>query len=288
MQEIAPHIFIETSYSGVTLGAIGWDHCLILIDSPFKAEDARAWRTNLLNLGNSSERLLINLDAHVDRTLGVRAMECTIVGNEEIAEAFRSRPLTFKAQSGESGAEWEFHDGISNTRWAPPDITFTQDLIIHWEESSIILEKWPGAGVGSICIRLPIEKIIFIGDMVTPSQPPFLAEADLPSWIDSLTKLSQPLFNDYIIVSGRGGVIRQNDVKLQLRFLQKVQQKIENLASKTTLLESIDHIIPDLLSDFNFPNQRKSQFQRRLQFGLKQNFLHHFVQNPPDPNVEPI
>ena len=31
MQEISDHIFIETAYAGVTLGAINWPHGLILI-----------------------------------------------------------------------------------------------------------------------------------------------------------------------------------------------------------------------------------------------------------------
>ena len=73
MQELAPHVYIETGYAGVTLGAINWAHGLILIDAPFRAEDTRSWRSNLLNLGGGVDRLLVNLDAHFDRTLGARA-----------------------------------------------------------------------------------------------------------------------------------------------------------------------------------------------------------------------
>ena len=42
MQEISPKVFIETSYPGVTLGAIDWTHGLILVDAPFRPEDIRA------------------------------------------------------------------------------------------------------------------------------------------------------------------------------------------------------------------------------------------------------
>ena len=77
MQELAHHVYIETGYAGVTLGAINWSHGLVLIDAPFRAEDARSWRSALLNLGGGVDRLLVNLDAHFDRTLGVRAMDCT-------------------------------------------------------------------------------------------------------------------------------------------------------------------------------------------------------------------
>ena len=99
MQEIAPHVYIEPGYAGVTLGAINWPHGLILLDSPFRQEDTRSWRSALLNLGSGAERMLVNLDAHFDRTLGTRAMDCTVVGHEKMAQAFRNRPVTFKTQA---------------------------------------------------------------------------------------------------------------------------------------------------------------------------------------------
>ena len=277
MQEIAHHVYIETNYAGVTLGAIAWEHGLIMIDSPFNADDTRAWRASLLKMGISTDRLLVNLDAHVDRTLGVRAMDCTVVGHEEIAEAFRSRPLTFKAQSAETGAEWELQEGIGNTRWAPPEITFTRNLIIHQDDNPIILEAWPGSAIGAICIRLPKEKIIFIGDIVTPHQPPFLAEANLPDWIAGLTRLAGPEFNHYIIISGRTGIIANEEVQVQLTFLEKVKKHLDALAEKGAPPEAAEQLTGLLLADFTIPGERKNQFQRRLQSGLKMYYLRHHM-----------
>jgi len=114
MQEISEHVYIERAYPGVTLGAINWPHGLILIDSPFRPEDVRAWRASLLNLGGGVERLLVNLDVHADRKLGARAMECTVVGHEKMAHVFRNRPVTFKAQGNETGAEWEQYNGLGS------------------------------------------------------------------------------------------------------------------------------------------------------------------------------
>ena len=50
MQEITNRVYLETQYPGVTLGAIGRKHGLILIDSPFRPDDAKSWRSSLLNL----------------------------------------------------------------------------------------------------------------------------------------------------------------------------------------------------------------------------------------------
>lgn len=288
MLEIAPCVYIESAYSGVTLGAIAWENNLILIDAPLKPDDTRLWRSSLSSISHSVERLLINLDAHIDRTLGARAMECTIMGHEAVAEVFRSRPLTFKAQSVDSGAEWEQCEGISNTRWASPDIVFNQELFFHQENSIIHLEKCPGVGIGSICVQMPVEKVIFIGDMVTPNQPPFLADADLPAWMSCLNRLLTTPFKDYKIVSGRGGLIQPGDVKDQLKYLQKVEKVINNLVKKDHLPENLDSYVNNLLTDFSMPAGRKNHFIKRLEYGIKQYFFHHFISSSPDNLPESI
>ena len=103
MQELAHHVYIETSYAGrhtrgdQLVARVDLDRC------PFPPEDARSWRSALVNLGGGVDRLLVNLDAHFDRTLGVRAMDCTVVGHEKMAEIFRNRPITFKTQGQRQG-----------------------------------------------------------------------------------------------------------------------------------------------------------------------------------------
>ena len=100
MQEITRNVHIEDQYPGVTLGVIVTPRGLIQIDAPPSPEDARSWRAALMNLGGGMERVLINLDAHPDRTLGARAMDCTVIAHEKTAYTFRNRPGTFKAQIG--------------------------------------------------------------------------------------------------------------------------------------------------------------------------------------------
>src|SRR5512134_2828422 len=102
MQQIDQGIYYETAYSGVTLGAIISSQDTIMIDAPLRAEDGRAWRNALMNLGANTKRLLINLDAHPDRTLGARVMDCTIIAHQKTALVFRGRPSIFKGQNAES------------------------------------------------------------------------------------------------------------------------------------------------------------------------------------------
>src|SRR5512143_2011023 len=148
MQQIAENIYLEDQFPGVTLGAINLPHGLIQIDAPPSLDDNRTWRATLLNLGGGVERILINLDAHPDRTLGARAMDCTVIAHEKTAQAFRNRPNTFKPQVEETGADWEQFFGLSSVRWAPPEITFTERLVVQWSDHPVVLEHHPGPSAG--------------------------------------------------------------------------------------------------------------------------------------------
>lgn len=276
MQELAHHIYIETSYAGVTLGAINWSHGLILIDAPFRPEDARSWRSALLNLGGGVDRLLVNLDAHFDRTLGVRAMDCTVVSHEKMAEIFRNRPVTFKTQGTETGAEWELHNGLGSIRWVPPEITFTESLMIHWDENPLVLESHPGPAAGAIWAVMPDQRIAFVGDALVPDQPPFLASADLPSWIKALKPLLTPAYQDYLLISGRNGIVAHQQVHRQIVFLEKVEQLLSHMARQKAPAVETEQLVSGLLGDFDIPAQRESIYHHRLQYGLSHYYIRHY------------
>ena len=276
MQELAHHIYIETSYAGVTLGAINWAHGLILIDAPFRPEDARSWRSALLNLGGGVDRLLINLDAHFDRTLGVRAMDCTVISHEKMAEIFHNRPVTFKTQGTETGAEWEQYNSLGSIRWVPPEITFTESLTIHWDQTPLVLESHPGPSTGAIWAVLPDSHIAFVGDALVPSQPPFLASADLPAWIDTLKPLLTPAYQDYLLISGRNGPVAHQQIYQQINFLEKVQHLLEQMARQKAPARETEQLVPGLLGDFDIPPQRENQYYHRLLYGLSHYYIRHY------------
>jgi cyclase len=276
MQEISSHIYIETAYAGVTLGAINWPHGLILIDSPLRAEDTRAWRSALLNLGGGVDRMLINLDAHFDRTLGTRGMECTVLGHEKLAEVFHNRPINFKAQATETGAEWEQYSSQGSIRWVPPEITFSDKMMIHWDDHSLVLETHLGPAAGAIWVEMPNEKIAFIGDAVMVNQPPFLGGASIPAWIASLEQLLSLEYREYLLVSGRGGLVAQQQVRDQIDFLRLVEEQVGGVAKKNATPEDAAALAPGLLKNFNLPAGRELQYEQRLRYGLNHYFVRHF------------
>lgn len=276
MDTIAKNVYIEERYLGVTLGVIVQPRGLVQIDAPPSPEDGRTWRASLMGMGGGPERVLINLDAHPDRTLGARTMDCTVIAQEKTAQAFRNRPNTFKAQGDETGANWEAIPGLGSVRWAPPEISFVEKMILYWGDTPILLESHPGPSAGALWVILPEEKVVFVGDAVTKGQPPFLSYASLPEWIEALKLLQEPAYKGFTIISGRGGVVTAQVVRSQADLLKRIHDKVEKLGSKKAAPAAVDKLADQLLKDFRAPAARQKQYAHRLRYGLNNYYARHY------------
>ena len=159
MDAIAKNVYIEERYLGVTLGVIVQPRGLIQIDAPPSPGQPHMARFPHGH-GNGLERVLINLDAHPDRTLGVRAMDCTVMRMRRPHRPSETRPNTFKAQGG-NRCELGSHSWPGSVRWAPPEISSSR------RSPSIgvippFFSSRPGPSAGAIWVTLPEEKVIFM------------------------------------------------------------------------------------------------------------------------------
>jgi len=276
MQEIAPKLFIETSYPGVTVAGMAWSHGMVLIDAPLRPEDTRSWRAALLSLRSGPERWLVSLDTHLDRTLGTRSMDCTVIAQERVIDIFRSRPVSFKPQTSETGSEWELFENLTSVRWSPPEITFSQSMQVHSGENEILLESKPASGSGATWVTIKNEGVIFVGDAVVVDQPSFLAGADIPAWIESLHMLLTSAYKNQTLICGRGGVINQDRVKTQIKFLEKADSQLRSLADRQAGAAETEKLVHGLLKSIHFPVVKERHYSNRLKWGLHQVYLRHY------------
>lgn len=276
MQSIADNVYIEDNFLGVTLGVIQQSRGLVQIDSPPSPEDSRSWRAALMSLSGGPERVLVILDAHPDRTLGARAMDCTVLAQEKTAQVFRTRPTTFKAQGTETGSDWETIPALGTVRWAPPEISFTNQMSLHWGEAPIVFEHHPGPTAGAMWVVLREEKVAFVGDHVSKNQPPFLAHADLPAWIEALKLLLAAEYRGYTFVSGRGGTVSTSVIRAQAEFIKRVHDRLEKMAKRESSPDATEKLIEPFLEGFKSSAARHKQYAQRLRYGLHQYYARHY------------
>lgn len=305
MQEIRPNIYYEDRYTGVTLGALVLPRGIILLDAPLRAEDSLAWNTSILSRSGKesdaggkdacTDHMLVYLDAHPDRTIGARILETTgqipfIVAHQDTARGFESRPTIFKGQNPDTGAEWEACDDVVSTRWALPDLTFSHSLCLYWDRATngrksnasgvypqqVVLEHHHGSAEGAIWVHLPYEKVLYVGDAVLPNQPPFLENASIPNWLQSLNELLQKIQQGYVIISGRGGPVTETHIRSQAKYLERIQQLLVGFSKKSSAALDVDSLLPDLMDRLEFPKERRSLYTLRMRSGLLHYYERHF------------
>ncbi len=276
MEVIAEKVYIENNFPGVTLGLIAAPRGPVFIDAPPSADDSRSWRAAVMDLSSGPDRVLIHLDSHPDRTIGARAMDCPVIAHEKIVQAFRNRPTIFKAQGDETGAGWEGVASLGTVRWVSPEISFTEKLTLHWGGNPIQLEHHPGPTADAIWVILPEEKVIFVGDLVVKQQPPFLAQANLLSWVEALKELMSPIYRRFTIVSGRGGVVAPQTVKAQLELIEAIHDRLERLAAREAAPEATEKLVSHFLEHYRAPAIRIKHYEQRLRYGLYHYYIRHY------------
>ena len=275
MKKITEGFYYQNAYAGVTLGAVILPHGSLLIDSPLRPEEARSWKTNVLTRSRGTHRLLINLDSHIDRTLGNRYIDLTNIAHKAAAEIIEKRSNIFKGQSANTGSEWEKYPETLGIRWASPTITFNNHLHLHWGDYQIQCNHRPGPSDGAIWVEIPSKQIVFVGDAVVGNQPPFLGNSDLNLWLESLSILRSRKYRDYTIISGRSGKVTMDSVKNQQAVFKSILGRMETLARKESPPEATGKMIPAILSRWKFPQKNKPEYTQRLQHGLMNYYINH-------------
>lgn len=281
MEELAPGILYDEDYPGVTVGAVIQTKGTLIIDAPMRADDARSWKAILLHQGKGIHRILVNMDHHHDRILGNRAMGCNILSHVETFRTFNNRSMVFKGQNEESGSAWENHLDVVGTRWMPPNLTFNEKVQIHWGDYEVWIEHHPGPTAGATWVVVPDERIVFVGDTVTVNQPPFLADAKLEPWIDSLETLVRTKYKTYTIVAGRGGIASLDDVRWMRSYTKLILRRMKKYSDQESPAEELEDLIDPLLEDIDMPSNKEELYRQRLRYGLKQYYLKNYLRKKP-------
>jgi glyoxylase-like metal-dependent hydrolase (beta-lactamase superfamily II) len=266
MRRIAPGVYLETKYPGVQLGAVVTDAGLFLIDSPARADDGRDWIAALAEYGKP--RYLALLDSHPDRVLGARIFDFPSVAHDWTLETMSNWTDSFKGSARPIGAEVDSLKRITSVRKAMPELAFSDQMVIHLGERQIELWHRPGPTPGAIWVVFPQAKVVFVGDAVTVAEPPFIGDADIESWLDTLDDLRTSRLRSYKLVSSRDGLIKPEHINAMARFLRKIPWRLERLNEEGAPPEDAGDLASGLMKGFKIPKARWEQASLRLKVGL--------------------
>ena len=272
MQKLAKDIYVESGFTGVTVGAIVTAEGVICIDAPTSPADARRWRLKLAQLSDKPIQFVINLDHHRDRVLGNAWFEAPVIAHDLTYERVKLLPEMFKGSLSEAGADSDLVPDLVGVRFVPPQITFADRMTLVKGGCQINLVHRPGVSPGAVWVELPAQQIVFTGDAVTNGAPPLMQEADLDAWLEGLAEVQKKKFPAKVIVPGRGAPTDKAGVKTTEDFLKIVRRKVEGLARAKKTRSDAAALAEDLLEHFTTPHALREHYTRRLRAGLEHVF----------------
>jgi cyclase len=268
MRKVVAGIYFEDQFPGLSLGLVETGDGLLLIDAPPRVEDGRQWLAEVSELGKPEYLAL--LDSHPDRTLGARIFELRRIAQEETLRVIDNWSDSFKGGAKPVGGEADQFKRITGVRKAMPEISFTEQIELFLGDRRIHFWHQPGPTSGAMWVVLPKKKTVFIGDAVTVKEPPYIGEANIDVWLESLDVLRAEDMKGYRRVSGRDGRIKRDDINAMARFLRKIPVRLERMAEDVDLEAAAGNIAEELMDDFTVTASRRELAQLRLKSGLLQ------------------
>ncbi len=266
MRTILSGIYVESAYPAVVAGAIASQGQVLLVDAPLRADDARDWLSQVGEIGKP--RFLAVMDHHPDRILASRNLDLPRIAHTTTSETVAHWPDTFKGAHQPVGSEVDRIKRITGMNKLTPDLTFTDSLLIHLGDQAVRFVHQPGPTQGAMWVVLEDRRVVFLGDTVTSSEPPFLGFARLDAWLQGLDRLRESPYKDFKLISGRDGLVDRDAVNNMARFLRKVPIRLERLDGSASLEAKAEAAADDLLSDFKVSSSRRDLCRLRLQAGL--------------------
>jgi glyoxylase-like metal-dependent hydrolase (beta-lactamase superfamily II) len=266
VKELAKGVFLEDGFPGVRLGAVVADGAALLIDTPLRVEDGRDWLTELA--GRGRPRFAILLDDHPDRVYGARSLDLSLIAQRTAREAIAGWPDSVRAGGPLQGAEVDRLRRVSGLTRAVPHLGFDEEMTLYLGGSAIKVLHRPGPRPGSAWVVVPWARVVFVGDTVWTKEPPYLGEADLEAWLESLGELRSSAFSRFKVVSARDGLVRRESITSMASFLRKVVTRMERLEAREEEAEAAGDLAPQLAKGFRIPRPRREQAMLRLQSGL--------------------
>jgi glyoxylase-like metal-dependent hydrolase (beta-lactamase superfamily II) len=270
MQKLTKDLYVETGFPGVTVGAVLTPEGFIGIDAPTHPADVRRWLLKLNQLVQQPFRYLINTDYHRDRVLGSQLFEAPVIAHENASERLRQLPEVFKGGLSEAGADADLAADLAGVKIIPPQITFTNRMVLCVGGHELHLVHRPGPTPGSLWVEVPAAQVVFTGDAVALAVPPPLGDADLEAWLASLAELRKARYPARTIVPGRGGLTDKDGVRAMESFLKQVRRKLDNLLRGKKTRTDAGPAAESLLAGFSVPASLREHYTRRLRAGLEQ------------------
>lgn len=170
------------------------DRGTVVIDTMRKPSDGELLSDHISAHTAKPVRVVINTHYHGDHTFGNRAFAAPIIATRTTRNLMQSR----------LSDSWEQITG-GRVPLPMPDITFDDDLTLHFATCTVHLYEVNGHAPGTVAVHVPERSMVYTSDLVFAGRFPFMGDADLPEWIEALRRMESLEAEHIIPGHGRPG-----------------------------------------------------------------------------------
>lgn len=249
LRQVGPGIFVAIDgpehKAGSNAGFVIGDNAVLVVDSFFNLDAARALVVQIHQLTPKPIRYLVNTHYHLDHTGGDQALRdagAIIVAHRNVRGWVRANNANL------------FGDRITPQLKAQiaavplPDLVTDKDLTIWLGSRKVVVKTVLGHTGGDLAVFVPDSRVVFTGDLLWRKIPPNLIDGSVEEWAATDADFaSMPDAANTIYVPGHGDVADLRDVRDFRGYLLELRNLV-NAARKAGLKENalVDAVVPKL------------------------------------------
>lgn len=264
MKQVAPHVYVEHGYHGVTVGCIVTPSGVICIDCPTRPIDAAAWRAEIAKLTDQPVRFVVLTDAHPDRILGLHCLGGAVITHEAAWQKIKSYGDPPRPSAADLAAN---HADAPQAHAVLPQITFVSRLVLY-RGMTIVIQHVGGATPGSVWVHLPEQRVLFMGDLMACRTHPETSEGDIAAWLDLLAQVQSKSFPVQVIVPGRGSSCNKAALGPMMSYLRAMRTRVQSLVRTRRPRTDTALLVPEFLARYHVPGAEREAARQRIKAGL--------------------
>jgi glyoxylase-like metal-dependent hydrolase (beta-lactamase superfamily II) len=226
--------------------------------------DIRDWRAKIASVSQEPIALLIQTDYDQARAVGPAFFDEALIAHDCTWDRLKiySSEKTLNQINGLIKAD----GGKRTWRARGPDITFSDQLLLHKGERDIYVLYGGGHSCATSMVYLPEHQLVFSGDLVFCNQHPTMNLAETQEWVTALERLSRMKIET--LIPGHGPVCTQDAAQPLAAYIRKMRQRVqESFESGKSKSETSAAMMAEFLDTFPYTDQERDERRQRIKGG---------------------
>jgi cyclase len=257
-----------TNSFGVNTGVVIGNDAVLVVDTRISAKQAQMFITDIKKITGKPIKYVVNTHFHLDHSWGnceFVKLGATVIGHEN------GRLAAPRSKDGMSHPEYfgMTLEDLNGTTVSAPTVTFKDAMLVDLGGVTVGLSYLGTAHTNDNIIAIVDQDgVLFAGDILFTKYHPFLADADVASWLKVLAKLENTPAK--IIVPGHGPVSTVADIKDLEIYLTEFDKQAKILCAGKTPNDA-PAIAQEMLK--LLPDQKRTELISGVENNLRAKYL---------------